>query len=80
MELPTIDHPTGQSNFTEVTVGDVTVWFSYRSPVGFMSPGTGRVVRENDWGPTTGRHLNWITDGPRVPGETFNEMLAKALS
>lgn len=74
----TIDHPTDRPNFTEVTFGDLTVWFSYRTPVGFMFPGEGRVVRENDWGPTTGKHLNEIDRGrkaDRLPGDIFERRL-----
>jgi hypothetical protein len=69
----TIDHPTGRDNFTEVTIGDLTVWFSYRTPVAFMYPGEGRVVAENEWGPTTGKHLNYVKEGKadRIPRAEF---------
>lgn len=80
--LPSISHPTGRPNFTEVTIEDVTVWFSYRTPVAFMAPGWGRVVRENEWGPTTGRHLNYIDDGYkalRVDGQSFQTLIREAL-
>jgi hypothetical protein len=63
--LPTIDHPTNLPNFTEVTVGDLTVWFSYRTPIAFMTPETGRVISENVWSNTTGRHLAWLDGGDR---------------
>jgi len=58
------------------------VWFSYRTPVGFLAPGTGYVVRENAWGPTTGKHLNYLNSNKagRVSGEQFTEQLADALS
>jgi hypothetical protein len=65
-----------------VTIEDVTVWFSYRTPVAFMAPGWGRVVRENEWGPTTGRHLNYIDDGYkalRVDGQSFQTLIREAL-
>ena len=79
-ELPTIDHPTGRDNFTRVDVGGVTFWFSYRTCVAFnRHDGTGPVVRENDWGPTTGKHLNWIDDGDkgrRVPANVFQSALS----
>ena len=48
-------------------LGDVTVYFSYETPVAFEAPGHGLVVRVNDWGPTSGKHLNWI-DGGAWPG------------
>lgn len=59
----------------------ITVWFSYKTPVAFYTVETGRVVRENDWSTTTGKHLNWIDNGDkktRVDGETFERMLAEA--
>lgn len=87
--LPTITHPTIGSgprpNFTEVTIGAVVVWFSYSTPIGFMAPGFGRVVRENEWGPTTGKHMNYIDGGKtgrkddRVSAERFAELLDSAL-
>ena len=64
-ELPTIDHPTGLPNFPEVTVGDLTVWFSYRTPIAFRTPDTGRIVCENVWSKTTGKHLSWLDGGDR---------------
>ena len=67
MPLPTIHHPavgrTPQPNYTHVTVGDLTIAFSYTTPIGFHYPGRGWTVRENVWGPTTGRHLNHLDDG-----------------
>jgi len=44
----------------EVTVGSLTVYFSYKTPVAFHTPQDGIVCRQNDWGPTTGKHLNQI--------------------
>ena len=61
MDLPTIGHPTDRPNFTRVTVGDLTLWFSYQTCVAFNAhDGNGPVVRKNEWGPTTGKHLNYI--------------------
>ena len=57
---------------------NVTVWFSYQTMVAFYSHETGLVVRENDWGPTTGKHLNWIDGGnkaERVSSELFQQKL-----
>ena len=58
----------------------VSVWYSYKTPVAFYSPKTGRVVRQNDWAQTTGKHLNWIDDGAkdhRIPGEAFERQLSE---
>lgn len=66
-----------------VDVGPVAIWFSYRTPVAFHVDGHDRVVRENSWGPTTGKHLNAIDGGDkkaRVSSEAFeaawNEQVA----
>lgn len=67
----------------EVEIGPVTVWFSYKTPVAFLAPGTPKIVRENEWGRTTGKHLKWIdgftskdkTSG-RVTGEKFEQLWA----
>lgn len=72
-----ISHPTDRPNFSRVDVGDLTVWFSYRTPIGFHHPDTGTVTRVNDWGPTTGRHLAEIDGGgtegrrSRLPADAF---------
>jgi len=64
-----------------VTVGSLTIYFSYKTPIAFCTGGR-RYVRENEWGPTTGKHLNWIDDGEkknRIPGEQFEEMLSQEI-
>ena len=61
-------------------VGDITIYFSYQTPIAFRAPGRGLVVRQNDWGPTTGKHLNWIDGGnkaDRINGEKFEKLLAE---
>ena len=63
----------------KVTVGHTTVWFSYVTPVAFEVEGV-KVVRENSWGPTTGKHLKWIDGGnksARVPSDVFEELYEK---
>lgn len=78
----TIDHPTNRPNFTNVTIGDVDLWFSYRTLIAFQTPETaGRIVRVNDWGPTTGKHLNQVaTFALRVPSDTFEALVEQHLS
>ncbi len=44
-------------------MGDLDIYFSYRTAVAFRLPGVGLVVRQNDWGATTGKHLIWIDGG-----------------
>jgi hypothetical protein len=60
-------------------VGPLSVYFSYKTPVAFSHPRTGLVVRENDWGPTTGKHLNWINNikEDRISGGEFEKQLAE---
>lgn len=65
-----------------VKVGSLTVYFSYHTPVAFRAGGH-LVVRENDWGPTTGKHLNWIDGGDkrsRISGAEFQRLLAEELA
>lgn len=83
MNLPTISHPTGRANFTIVTVGGTQFAFSYETVVGFVEPGdTSWTVSENDWGPTTGKHLNHLDfgRGQRLPREEFEARLEALLT
>ena len=62
-------------------VGGLTIWFSYTTPVAFKGNGHRRTVRENEWGPTTGKHLNLIDNGDkasRIDGEEFERRLEEA--
>lgn len=55
-----------------VTVGTTKVWFSYETPVAFQVLGHDVVCHQNDWGRTTGKHLNQIADkSVRVSSEEF---------
>lgn len=58
-------------------------YFSYSTLVAVYVPGKGRIVRENDWGPTTGKHLNWIDGGDkrsRLSKERFKATLNEWLT
>ena len=62
-----------------------TVWFSYQTPIAFQVSGRLPVVRRNDWGPTTGKHLNAIDGGggakaSRVSGEEFARLWAEQIN
>ena len=67
-------------NFTKINIGTTTVWFSYDTPIAFRSSGE-RVVRENIWSTTTGKHLNYIDGGTkeakarRLPSDEFDRAL-----
>jgi len=48
-----------------VDLGFLKVWFSYQTIVAFQPKGYPVIVRKNEWGPTTGRHLNNIPHDAR---------------
>lgn len=78
----TIDHPTGQANFSIVTIGEVDLAFSYRTIVGFADCGRW-YISENLWGPITGKHLNQLPNSDkarRLPRENFDALLAATLA
>lgn len=77
---PGINHPTDRPNFSVVNFGELTLWFSYQTVIAFDSPVTGQVISENAWGPTTGRHLNYINSdrSERKPREEFKRLLELA--
>lgn len=86
MELPTFETycpNTTAANALRFDFGPITVWYSYKTPVAFRSNiGAGRLVRENEWGPTTGKHLNAIDGGDkasRIPGSQFETILRDTL-
>lgn len=90
-ELPSIE-PYGNyssSNYgvhsLRVDVGELTVWFSYKTPVAFRHLGGPKIVRQNDWSTTTGKHLNAIDGGgaakkDRVPGVEFERLYTDAVN
>jgi hypothetical protein len=52
-----LDLPRRETKAHVVNIGDVRLYFSYRTLVGVSGPGT-RVRCHNTWGPTTGKHIN----------------------
>ena len=70
MRMPDITCYGGSSNDYDaralsVDFGPVTVWFSYTTVVAFQVAGGRRVVQQNYWSRTTGRHLNMIDNGDK---------------
>ena len=66
-----------KTNFNLFEVFGVTVWFSYLTPVAFRVGSNTVVVHQNDWGPTTGKHLNSIDGGhksARVSADEFKRL------
>lgn len=53
-------------------------WYSYETLVAFKVNGEFH-IRENVWGNTTGKHLNWINSDKRIreDQETFNANLQR---
>jgi hypothetical protein len=80
-----IEHPTNRDNFSIVWIGHgVRVAFSYSTPIGVYVTGEGWTLRTNEWGPTTGKHLNYLDQiptsrAPRVSGEIFKDILSDVL-
>ena len=69
------------SNYATVSFQNLTIWTSYSTVIGFMTPKTGCVCRQNDWGPTTGKHLNAVQadKSRRIPGAEFERQLSEVL-
>lgn len=65
-----------------VRLDTITLYYSYNTVVAFKSWKSGLVVCENVWGPTTGKHLNWIDPykNYRVPHSLFQKRLEEALA
>ena len=66
------------ANCLKFYIGDVVVYFSYKTPVAFAVNGK-LTVRVNDWQQTTGKHLNWIDGGDkksRIDGAEFEKRLS----
>tara|TARA_B100000029_G_scaffold342354_1_gene334723 strand:+ start:381 stop:707 length:327 start_codon:yes stop_codon:yes gene_type:complete len=66
--------------FTDVN--RIEYYFSYNTLVAFKHPTSDLVIRQNIWGNTTGKHLNWIDEdkSKRVDTETFFEKLQELKS
>lgn len=67
----------------EVTIGSLTLWFSYDTIIGFedRGPNYSEGYSENVWGPTTGKHLNAICSvkKARLARGEFTKQLEKCL-
>jgi len=70
------------AHFHEVNVGDMSIFFSYATPIGFTTRGGGLIVRENTWSITTGKHLNMLNSDKkaRVESKEFEELLSQAVN
>ncbi len=89
-----IEHPLNSPNFSVVKLPHVRLAFSYNTCIGFKSlKGTelggrayvtwgGWKIRENNWGPTTGKHMNLLNSSKksRIPETEFKALLEAAIS
>ena len=69
-------------NALRVNLGTITLYYSYQTIVAYRDIQDGLVVHVNDWGTTTGKHLNWLDDGDkkyRLMRNEFEKMLKAAL-
>jgi len=88
MNLPSFE---GYGNYSDelgniralkFSMAGVDVYYSYKTPVAFRQNGL-LVIRENDWGPTTEKHLNAIDSGDkknRLPGDVFESALSLVMA
>lgn len=60
-----------------LTLGSLRIYYSYKTPVAFINSEGALVIRENDWGPITGKHLNSIDKDvkKRISGAEFEALL-----
>lgn len=76
---------SGDPAAKRIDIGPITIWFSYTTPIAFMVQGRDKVVRQNEWSVSTGRHLNLIDGGSaearraRVTGAEFVRRLEESI-
>lgn len=68
-------------NYHCVSINDKDYYFSYKTLVAFRTPKGGLICHKNDWGTTTGKHLNktQYDHSKRVDSATFEKMKEKYL-
>ena len=69
------------ANSIYIYVGSLKIYFSYDTVVAFSNGWSNLVVSENIWGPTTGKHLNWINSdhSVRLDRNEFEDKLKEVL-
>jgi hypothetical protein len=71
------------ANLNQVSLGSLTIWFSYETPVAIQRSGQKPVVAANEWSVATGRHLNLIDGGDkatRVAHQVVKDAIADSVS
>jgi hypothetical protein len=74
MNMPTIQTDCN-GKLVSVYTNEMTLWFSYNTLIAFRL-GAEKVVHENSWSNTTGKHLNQIDGGDKA--SRVNEATFKA--
>lgn len=66
----------------KVDLGEIEFYYSYETIVAFATPETGLVCSVNQWGTTTGKHLNWIESNKknRANAMDFKTLLETAIA
>lgn len=78
-----MDKPNGYSGQAYyVRIGAVNLYYSYNTLIAVRGPGGVRARRSNEWGPTTGKHINLlgIRDMPEVSEEELDKLAVSALA
>ena len=69
-------------NVYKFSIGNLDIFFSYNTAVGFENSQGDLVVTQNQWSRTTGAHLTLIDRGKvedRIPYEEFKRELKRAI-
>lgn len=88
MNLPKIgsygEYSTGNYgvNCKYMDLGNIKLYYSYETIIGYSTNSGGLVLTENVWGNTTGKHLNWLDRDKkkRIPYNEFQKRLKSVLS
>jgi hypothetical protein len=78
---PTLTHPLDTHTFTRVTVGPLTLWWSYEDCVAFQTPDANRPYAAEglNLSPTTRRHIESLGNSWELSPERFNDALASVI-
>lgn len=81
-----VEHPTDRPNFYIVGTPNARIGFSYQTAIAVYPyqevcgrRGHRWYTAINEWGPTTGKHLNYFDDGDRndrYPLDSIDEMIS----
>lgn len=72
-----IAHPTNKVNFSLVQLGNFRLWFSYNTIIVIDHPLTGKIVIENIYSRTTGKHLSYVKRDKTARLDALTFMLVK---